>query len=82
MAGSKLVVDPEAVVVAGGRRELLLLVDRLVLRGRQALARIVPAGLHLRRIKKAFGDMHRIFVELPTMSQKRRFVSGVQLKLP
>ena len=69
--GPKLMVDAEAVVVAGCRQELLLLVDRLVLRWRQALPRIVPARLHLRRVDEAFGDVHRILVELPAVRHAR-----------
>lgn len=64
-------VDSEAVVVAGCRWELLLFVDRLVLRRWQTLPRIVPTSLHLRRIKEAFGDPHRIFVELAAVSHAR-----------
>lgn len=64
-------IDSEAVVVAGCRRELLLFVDRLVLRRWQTLPRIVPTSLHLRRIKEAFSDPHRILVELAAMSHER-----------
>lgn len=63
-------VDSEAVVVAGRRWELLLFVDRLVLRRWQTLPRIVPTSLHLRRIEETFGDP-RIFVELAAVSHAR-----------